>query len=146
LLHFSRSTSQSIGSQLFLQRLDRRLAQQDATWRAQPPVDRQALLAVLAAQAQRLGFASERGVAAHVLAASWLGPGFEQRSLLLLALLKAPMPEVRKVHGLCEWVHDQLVPQATPASGDAVIRRSFALTEPWGRHGGQTARQTMRPR
>ena len=132
-MHFTGETSESIGGQVFLSRLDQQLGQHDPAWGAQAPRERQALLAEFAAQAQRLGLVSERGVAAYALGASWLGSGFEQQAPLLLALLNAPMPEVRKVHGLCDWVHDQLGRTATPASGDAVIRRSFALTEPWGR-------------
>ena len=44
----------------------------------------------------------------------------------------APVPELRKVHGMSNWVHDQLGPHATQQSGDDTLRNSFMLTKPWG--------------
>lgn len=123
------------GRNIFLERLNSALWRVDKTWAAQAEDERQAFLQAAWAQADTLGFRTERGVAGYALAARWMGLAFEQDVPLLMTLLKAPMPEPRKLHGLSDWVHDQLGAQATPASGDAAIRRSFGLTEAWGRHG-----------
>lgn len=134
-LTFDEQQADQLSLDLFVRRVDAVLCREDAVWSAQTPEERRAFVreSLRRARARGLGLVSERGVAAYTLAARWMGPEFEQRSSLLMALLDAQLPEVRRVHGLGEWVHDQLGPQATPASGDAAIRRSFAMTEAWGR-------------
>lgn len=134
MLTLSEHALRQSGRSIFLRRLDDALARLDDTWAVQARDERQAFLSEAWQQADALGLHSERGVAGYALAARWLGLRFEQDVPLLMALLNAPMPEVRKLHGLSDWVHDQLGPHATAASGDAAIRHSFALTEPWGRH------------
>lgn len=134
MLTFSEAQSQALGDQAFLTRLDAGLRQYDARFAAWPTAARLAFLTQALSRARELTLVSERGVAAYALGARWMALGFEQASPLLLTLLRLPMPEARKIHALCEWVQDQLDPAATPASGEATLRRSFALTEPWGRH------------
>lgn len=133
MLTVSTSGITAMGRSAFLRRLDDGLKRSDTVWAEVPADERREFLEAAWARADELGLRSERGVAAYALAAWWRGLGFERDVPLLLALLAAPLPEVRKIHGMNEWVHDQLRPDATPESGDAAIRRSFAVTEPWGR-------------
>ncbi len=98
----------------------------------QPAAEQREFIEISHDRARQLGLRTEQGVAAYVLAASWMGIGFEDSVRLLKALLGAPVPELRKVHGMSQWVHDQLGPNATPESGDNALRRSFHLTRPWG--------------
>jgi hypothetical protein len=121
-----------IGGNVFRERLQASLARADADFRALPPADQKEFVALAHDHARGLGFRTEQGVAAYALGASWMGIGFEEPVPLLMVLLRAPVPEVRKVHGMSDWVHDQLGPRATPESGDAALRRSFVLTTPWG--------------
>ena len=64
-----------------------------------------------------------------------MGVGFEEASPLLQKLLSTSVPEVRKTHAMSEWVRDQLGATSTPQSGDEALRKSFALTAPWGVNG-----------
>lgn len=134
MLSFTADQTNALGDQVFLNRLDDALRPYDARFAALPAAARLDFLTRALTRARALTLVSERGVAAYALGARWLGLGFEEASPLLMKLLRLPMPETRKIHALCEWVEDQLSPDATPASGDAALRRSFALTEPWGRH------------
>jgi hypothetical protein len=131
-MQFSLDQITRIGGEVFRERLRKSLARADAGFRALSESDQKEFIELSHERARGLGFRTEQGVAAYALGALWMGLAFEEPARLLMALLQARIPEVRKVHGLCEWVHDQLGPQATPASGDNALRRSFQLTRPWG--------------
>lgn len=133
LLIISERQMADIGEAVFLTRVDAALLAQVAGWGDDPPAERRAFLQGCLAQAHSLELTSEQSVVSYALGACWLGIGFESASPLLLQLLAAPLPELRRCHGMNEWVADQLHRDATPDSGDDAIRRSFALTEPWGR-------------
>lgn len=133
MLQLSSSQHARIGCDLFRERLRQSLAGADAEFRGLPVADQKEFVELSHEHARSLGFRTEQGVAAYALGALWRGLGFEQAVPLLMALLRAPLPEVRKVHGLSDWVHDQLDPLATPLSGDLALRRSYVLTKPWGR-------------
>ena len=96
MLTLSEHALRQSGRSVFLRRLDDALARLDRTWAVQARDERQAFLSEAWQQADALGLRSERGVAGYALAARWMGLRFEQEVPLLMALLKAPMPEVRK--------------------------------------------------
>ena len=122
------------GENAFIRRLDSALlARRVPGWGDGAAEERDAWLREAVARARLRGFTSEQGVVSYVLGAAFMDIGFEDRSPLLLQLLAAPLPELRRSHGMNDWVADQLRPGATPDSGDAAIRRSFAATEAWGR-------------
>ena len=123
---------QDLGARAFRERLRASLARNDVDFAAMPPAAQHEFVAASHEQAQRLGLRSEQAVAAYALGALWLGVGFEESSPLLEKLLSTSVPEVRKVHAMSEWVRDQLGANSTPQSGDEALRRSFALTAPWG--------------
>ena len=131
-MQFSLDQVDRIGGDVFRERLRKSLARNDAEFRVMPERDQREFVGLAHDQARRLGFGTEQGVAAYALGALWMGLGFEAPVRLLMVLLQARIPEARKVHGLSEWVHDQLGANATPASGDDALRRSFHLTKPWG--------------
>lgn len=131
-MQFSLDQVARIGGDVFRERLRKSLARNDAEFRALPQADQAEFVELAHEHARRIGFRTEQGVAAYALGALWMGLGFEEPVRLLRALLQARIPEARKVHGMSEWVHDQLGPHATAASGDDALRRSFQLTKPWG--------------
>ena len=133
MLAFSAAQIAQAEHDRFFGKADRALAARVPEWAQSGLAERREFVERCLARAAGYGMASEQSVMAYALAALWMGLGFEDESPLLKQLLRAPAPELRKAHGLSEWVADQLGPVATPASGDAAIRRSFALTEPWGR-------------
>ena len=124
-----------MGSRTFRERLRASLARNDIDFAAMPSSTQDEFVVACHEQAQRLGLRGESAVAAYALGALWLGVGFEEASPLLKKLLDTSVPEVRKVHAMSEWVRDHLGATSTPQSGDAAIRRSFALTAPWGVNG-----------
>ena len=134
-MQFSGRQLGEINDDVLLSRLRRSLARADVDFAAMTPEAQQEFLGAAVPQARALGLRTEQGVAGYVLGALWLGVGFETASPLLSRLLAARVPEARKTHAMGEWVHDRLGPNPTDASGDAALRRSFALTEPWGRSG-----------
>lgn len=121
-----------VGGEVFRERLRKSLARADAQFSTLPESDQKEFIDLGHEHARGLGFRTEQGIAAYALGALWMGIGFEEPVRLLMVLLRARLPEVRKVHGLSEWVHDQLGPRATPDSGDHALRKSFHLTRPWG--------------
>lgn len=131
-MQFSLDQVARIGGEVFRERLRKSLARNDAQFRTMPEADQREFVGLAHEHARRIGFRTEHGVAAYALGALWMGLGFEEPVRLLMVLLQAPIPEARKVHGMSEWVHDQLGPNATSASGDDALRRSFHLTKPWG--------------
>jgi hypothetical protein len=135
MMKISGGQQAAIGDDIFLSRLRRSLTRTDVDFAAMAPKAQDEFLVAAVARAREIPFRTEQGVAAYVLGALWLGVGFEADSSLLSRLLAARLPEIRKVHAMGEWVRDRLGPHATEASGDAALRRSFALTEPWGRSG-----------
>ncbi|MFG6462505.1 hypothetical protein ACG04Q_13080 [Roseateles sp. DXS20W] len=137
MLNLRDDQMQRLGEAGFSRRLAESLARHDTDFAAMAADAQQAFVAAAIAQARQVGFRTEQGIAGYALGALWLGVGFEQAQPLLLRVLQGPLPEVRRVHALGEWVHDQLGPAATPASGEAALRRSFELTQPWGLQGGQ---------
>jgi hypothetical protein len=121
-----------VGGEVFRERLRKSLARADTEFGTLPEPDQKEFIELSHEHARSLGFRTEQGVAAYALGALWMGIGFEEPVTLLMVLLRARIPEVRKVHGLSDWVHDQLGPHATPESGDDALRRSFQRTKPWG--------------
>ncbi len=132
MTQFSQGQFEKIGANVFRDRLRRSLARADQEFGGLPEPEQREFIELSHEQARLLGFRTEQGVAAYALGALWMGLGFEEGVPLLMTLLQAPVPEVRKVHGMSEWVHDQLGPHATLASGDDALRRSVQLTRPWG--------------
>lgn len=121
-----------MGDALFKDRLRLSLARNDVDFAAMAPQAQREFVAAAHEGAHAAGLRTEQGVAGYALGALWLGVGFEEGSRRLQSLLRAGLPEARKVHAMSEWVHDQLGRDATPQSGDAALRRSFVLTAPWG--------------
>ncbi|MBA4178144.1 MAG: hypothetical protein C0505_16545, partial [Leptothrix sp. (in: Bacteria)] len=83
-----------------------------------------------AAEAQHLR--TEQGLAAYALAACFLGLGFEAGSAPLRSLLASPMPEVRRVHALNEWVRATLGDPSNPGRADEALQQSLQRTAAWG--------------
>ena len=133
MLTISTSQLERVERKRFIDKADAALAARIPEWAASPPADRRHFIELCLERGARYGLLSEQSVMAYALGAVWLGMGFEEESPLLMQLLRAPMPEIRKSHGLSDWVGDQIGPHTTPESGDAAIRRSFMLTTPWGR-------------
>lgn len=133
MLNLSASQTRWVEHRLFIDKADRALVVRVPEWAASPVDERRDFISMCLERSARHGLRSEQSVMAYALGALWLGLAFEEESPLLLQLLAAPVPELRKSHGLSEWVSDQLGAAASPASGDAAIRTSFALTMPWGR-------------
>lgn len=133
MLSFSATQTRLAERQIFDDKFDRAFAAHVPEWAAIPPAERHEFIAWCLERSGKYGLLSEQSVAAYGLGALWMGAGFEEGSPLLTQLLGSPVPELRKAHGLSEWVADQLGPTATRESGDAAIRSSFALTAPWGR-------------
>ena len=133
MLQLSSSQLATVGRDVFRERLRQSLARVDADFRSLPAADQNEFVALSHAHARGLGFLTEQGVAAYALGALRMGLGFEAQVPLLMVLLRAPLPELRKLHGMSDWVHDQLNPHATSQSGDTALRESFVLTKPWGR-------------
>jgi hypothetical protein len=132
MIQLSPGQFSKVGGEVFRERLRKSLARADGEFGTLPEPDQKEFIALGHDHARGLGFRTEQGVAGYVLGALWMGIGFEEPVKLLMVLLRAQIPEVRKVHGLSEWVHDQLGPRATPESGDDALRKSFQLTKPWG--------------
>ena len=132
MMQISPSQFATVGGGVFRERLRQSLARADSGFRALPQTEQSEFVELSHDHARRLGFRTEQGVAAYALGALWIGIGFEEPVRLLNVLLQAAIPEVRKVHGMSDWVHDQLGPHATPESGDDALRKSFQLTKPWG--------------
>jgi hypothetical protein len=135
MIHTTASQMQHLGDQAFRERLRASLARNDVDFAAMSAAAQHAFVAASHGHARLLGLRSEQAVAAYALGALWLGVGFEEASPLLQRLLRTSVPEVRKAHAMSEWVRDQLGATSTPQSGDAAIRKSFALTAPWGVNG-----------
>jgi len=124
-----------MGDQAFRERLRASLARNDVDFAAMPTGAQRELVTASHEHARLLELRGEQAVAAYALGALWLGVGFEETSPLLQKLLSTSVPEVRKTHAMSEWVRDHLGATSTPDSGDAAIRKSFALTAPWGVNG-----------
>jgi hypothetical protein len=132
MIQISASQMKQMGDRAFRARLRASLARNDVDFAAMTPEAQQGFVAASHEQARALGLRTEQGIAAYALGALWLGVDFEQSSNLLTSLLKAALPEARKVHAMSEWVKDRLAANPPPQSGDAALRKSFALTAPWG--------------
>jgi hypothetical protein len=124
-----------MGDQAFRERLRASLARNDVDFAAMPTGAQREFVTASHEHARLLELRGEQAVAAYALGALWLGVGFEETSPLLQKLLSTSVPEVRKTHAMSEWVRDHLGATSTPDSGDAAIRKSFALTAPWGVNG-----------
>lgn len=85
------------------------------------------------AAAERIGLTTEQGIASYALAVWWLGLDFETMSEELETLLRSDLPEVRKVHGMNEWVHAALGTPDNLAAADEKLKEALKLTEPWGK-------------
>jgi hypothetical protein len=121
-----------MGNRAFRERLRLSLARNDSDYSAMPATAQHEFVVASHEHARLLGLHGESAIAAYALGALWLGVGFEDGSALLQRLLGTSVPEVRKVHAMSEWVRDQLGATSTPGSGDTALRKSFALTAPWG--------------
>lgn len=133
MLKFSAAQMNAMGESMFRERADQALRARVPGWADEPRAEREAFLQDCLERARAHRLTSEQGIISYALGAWWLGSGFEHASALLLQMLAAPLPELRRCQGMNDWVADQLHRDATPDSGDDAIRRSFALTEPWGR-------------
>jgi len=83
--------------------------------------------------AERKGLKSEQGIASYALALWYLDLDFEEKSNELESLLVGPFPEVRKIHGMNQWVEAVIGDPDNIAAADEALKRSLNLTEPWGR-------------
>ena len=133
MLRFSAEQFAQLGRLQFLRKADHVLANNIPVWAQSDYPGRREFAEMCLDRSARYGLRSEQSVLLYTLCAVWLGQMFEEASPLLMRLLNSPLPELRKSHAMCDWVRDQLRPNASPVTGDAAIRRSLELTTPWGR-------------
>ncbi|WP_129126974.1 hypothetical protein [Geomonas oryzae] len=89
-------------------------------------------LAAAVELAENKGFSSEQGIASYVLALWYLDIDFEEKSDELASLLLSPLPEVRRVHAMNQWVEALLGEPDNIAAADEALKKALHLTEPWG--------------
>lgn len=121
------------GKMGFIEKLDESLSRQYPEFSKLPDEERIDFLVSSLAAAEQVGLTTEQGVASYALAAHWLGVGFESRSKHLLALLHSPLPEIRKIVAMNEWVHTILGSPDDIDSADEAMKQAFFKTEAWGR-------------
>lgn len=135
MIQISGNQMERMGDHAFRDRLRASLARNDVDFAAMPPAAQREFSTASHEHARLLELHGEQAVAAYALGALWLGVGFEEASPVLQKLLGTSLPEGRKTHAMSEWIQDQLRATSTPQSGDGAIRKSFALTAPWGVNG-----------
>lgn len=82
--------------------------------------------------ARALGLCTEIGIASYVMGVWWLDFNFEKQSQFLLSILHSEFPEIRKVHGMNEWIQARLCSPADPVAADQALSNSEKTTAPWG--------------
>ena len=83
-------------------------------------------------EAQSAGFATEQGIAAYVLGAWYLEPGFQSRSALLAGLFASGLPEFRRQYSMNAWLHEAIGHPADVPAADIALRKAFERTHAWG--------------
>ncbi|MBJ6750704.1 hypothetical protein [Geomonas anaerohicana] len=116
----------------FIERLDAALMRDLSDYYKIGRDQRREFLAAAVELAENKGFKSEQGMASYVLALWYLDIDFEEKSTALETLLASPLPEVRRVHALNQWVESFLGDPDNIAAADEALRKSLQLTEPWG--------------
>ncbi|UPU34823.1 hypothetical protein M1B72_15385 [Geomonas paludis] len=116
----------------FIERLDAALMRDLSDYYKIGRDQRREFLAAAVELAENKGFKSEQGMASYVLALWYLDIDFEEKSTALETLLVSPLPEVRRVHALNQWVETVLGDPDNIAAADEALTKSLQLTEPWG--------------
>jgi hypothetical protein len=91
-----------------------------------------AFLTLASDEARSAGFDTEKGIAAYVLGAWYLEPGFQARSKLLTALFASRLPEFRRLYSMDAWLHAAIGRPGDVAAADDELRKAFARTHAWG--------------
>ncbi|QWV94610.1 hypothetical protein KP004_05350 [Geomonas oryzisoli] len=116
----------------FLERLDAALMRDLSDYYRIERDQRREFLAGAIELAESKGFRSEQGMASYVLALWYLDIDFEDKSSELETLLASSLPEVRRIHGMNQWVEALLGDPDNIAAADDALKKSLQLTEPWG--------------
>ncbi|WP_224960697.1 hypothetical protein [Geomonas subterranea] len=116
----------------FLERLDAVLIRDLTDYHKIEREQRWQFLAGATELAESKGFKSEQGIASYVLALWYLDIDFEDKSSELESLLTSSLPEVRRIHGMNQWVEALLGEPDNVAAADDALKRVLQLTEPWG--------------
>ena len=93
---------------------------------------RSAFLPLAIDEARQAAFATEQGVAAYVLGAWYLEPGFQSRSALLAAMFASRLPEFRRIYSLDAWLRATIGRPGDVAAADDELRKAFDRTHAWG--------------
>lgn len=132
MLRIDTEQAARIAQQRFVQQLEAALVRSVPEFAQLPPAERLQCLAESLEAAGSSGLRSEQGLAAYVLAAAYIGPGFEARSLVLRQVLSGPLPEARRVHALNAWVRAAAATPQDNAAADAALHKALQHTAALG--------------
>ncbi len=135
MLRFDPDQAARIVQLRFVQQLEAGMARCVPAFGALAPDLRLACLAESLDAASASGLRSEQGLAAYALAAAYLGPGFEQGSPALAALLAGSLPEARRIHALNAWAQAAVGAPENPAQADAALRLALLRSAPLAQAG-----------
>ena len=116
----------------FIEKLDASFSRDLPDFKEIEGKDRLQFLSLTIDLAATKGMSSEQGIASYALALWYLGAEFEGKSDDLQSLLASSYPEVRKIHGLNQWVEAAIGDPDDITAADDALKRSLRLTEPWG--------------
>jgi hypothetical protein len=135
MLRFTPDQAQRLAQRQFFNQLQAGLVRTVPEVAALSPDDQTACLVEALDAASAAGLRSPQALAAYALAAAYLGPGFEQRSPVLPALLKdVRVAEPRRVHALNAWA--RAAADSTPGdsvAADAALQAALQQTIGFGK-------------